>query len=128
MFLCTYVKKYTQGLADPAPTELMLQVTFVPLRLRHLPYRGGNKFSRCWELLHRKRSPSSINRGGVGVRQSREGVRREEELEYRTALSRSGEGYKHCHPLDLQSKNKGREIIPTFVSVNQRREVNYVSY
>ena len=31
-------------------------------------------------------------------------------------------------PLDLQSKNKGREIIPTFVSVNQRREVNYVSY
>ncbi len=33
-----------------------------------------------------------------------------------------------CHPLDLQSKNKGREIIPTFVSVNQRREVNYVSY
>ena len=27
-------------------------------------------------------------------------------------------------PLDLQSKNKGREIIPTFVRVNQRREVN----
>ena len=29
------------GRADPAPTEPMLQVTFVPLRLRHLPYRGG---------------------------------------------------------------------------------------
>ena len=28
------------------------------------------------------------------------------------------------NPLDLQSKNKGREIIPTFVRVNQRREVN----
>ena len=29
-----------------------------------------------------------------------------------------------CSPLDLQSKNKGREIIPTFVRVNRRREVN----
>jgi len=47
-----------------------------------LPRKRSPGLSLFWELLPRKRSPSSINRGGVGVRQSREGVQREEELEY----------------------------------------------
>jgi len=62
--------------------------TFVPLRLRHLPYRGGNKLSlfskreygeagrefvkrRSWSTA---KPGGSLDKGGVGVRQSREGV------------------------------------------------------